>query len=170
MSASVTFRIGPASAREAALLADLSRCTIERGLPWRWTEPRLAALIRDPHTEVVVARYAGTLAGFAAMEFQFEKRRAHLVLLAVVPGRRRHGVGRELVAWLERMAVLGGIEAVQAEVRAENLGARRFYTALDFQETRRLPGYYSGREDALSLCKFVGAGARGWRESDRSAI
>jgi [ribosomal protein S18]-alanine N-acetyltransferase len=157
MSASTLLRLAPAARRDAPVLADLSRFTIERGLPWRWTEPRVAALIRDADSEVVVARHAGALVGFAAMDFLFGEHRAHLVLLAVVSVARRQGIGRELVAWLEKMAVLGGIETVQAEVRAENLGARRFYASLGFQETRRLPGYYSGREDALSIRKSVGA-------------
>ncbi len=158
MSASTRIRIAPAAQRDAPVLADLSRFTIERGLPWRWTEPRVAALIRDADSEVVVARQGGALVGFAAMDCLFKERRAHLVLLAVVTAWRRHGIGRELLGWLEKMAVLGGIEAIQAEVRAENLGARRFYASLGFQETRRLSGYYSGREDALAIRKALGPG------------
>jgi ribosomal protein S18 acetylase RimI-like enzyme len=156
MSASTLFRLAPASGRDAPVLADLSRFTIERGLPWRWTEARVAALIREADSEVVVARHGGALTGFAAMDFHFKERRAHLVLLAVVPSWRRHGIGRELLAWLEKMAVLGGIQTVLAEVRAENVGARRFYASLGFEETRRLPGYYSGREDAFAIRKPVG--------------
>jgi [ribosomal protein S18]-alanine N-acetyltransferase len=158
MSASTLLRLGPAAHRDAPVLADLSRFTIERGLPWRWTEPRVAALIRDADSEVVVARHGGALVGFAAMDFHFKERRAHLVLLAVVTAWRRQGVGGELLGWLEKMAVLGGIQAVQAEVRAENVGARRFYASLGFEETGRLPGYYSGREDALALRRRVGLG------------
>ena len=166
MSASTLLKIAPAARRDAPVLADLSRFTIERGLPWRWTEPRVAALIRDDDSEVVVARQEGALVGFAAMEFHFKERRAHLVLLAVVSAWRRHGIGRELVAWLEKMAVLGGIQAVLAEVRAENVGARRFYAALGFEELRRLPGYYSGREDALALRRLLGTG----RDARQDAI
>ena len=173
MSASTLFKLAPAAGRDAALLADLSRFTIERGLPWRWTEPRVAALIRDADSEVVVARHSGALVGFAAMEFHFKERRAHLVLLAVVSGWRRNGVGRDLLAWLEKMALLGGIGSVRAEVRAENLGARRFYASVGYQETRRLPGYYSGREDALALRKHLGKPGNGplaWRRGSESAI
>ena len=160
MSARTGFRLGPATERDGPVLADLARFTIERGLPWLWTEPRVGALIRSPDCEVVVARHGGALAGFAAMEFYFRERRAHLVLLAVVSAWRRHGVARELLEWLEKMARLGGIEAIHAEVRAENLGARRFYAELGFRETRRMVGYYSGREDALALRKSLAARTR----------
>lgn len=156
MSASTLLRLAPAAQRDAPVLADLSRFTIERGLPWRWTETRVAALIRDADSEVVVARHAGALVGFAAMDFHFVDRRAHLVLLSVVPAARRQGVASELLAWLEKMAVLGGIQVVLGEVRAENVGARRFYASVGFEETRRLPGYYSGREDAFAIRKPVG--------------
>jgi ribosomal protein S18 acetylase RimI-like enzyme len=165
MSASTLLKLAPAAGRDAPVLADLSRFTIERGLPWRWTEPRVAALIRDADAEVVVARHGGALVGFAAMEFQFKERRAHLVLLAVVSAWRRHGIGSELLAWLEKMALLGGIQSVAAEVRAENIGARRFYASVGFEETRRLPGYYSGREDALALRKLLGAGRAARRDA-----
>jgi ribosomal protein S18 acetylase RimI-like enzyme len=157
MSARTRFMLAPAAPGDAGVLADLSRATIERGLPWRWTEPRVASLIRAPDSEVVVARHGGALTGFAAMDFYFQDHRAHLVLLAVLPTWRRHGVARELLEWLDKMAVLGGVEAVHGEVRAENLVARRFYAALGFRETRRMPGYYSGREDALALRKSLGA-------------
>jgi ribosomal protein S18 acetylase RimI-like enzyme len=100
------------------------------------------------------------------MEFHFKERRAHLVLLAVVSAWRRQGIGSELLAWLEKMAVLGGIQGVLAEVRAENVGARRFYASLGFAELRRLPGYYSGREDALALRKLLGTG----RDARQDAI
>jgi ribosomal-protein-alanine N-acetyltransferase len=159
MSASTLFKLAPAAGRDAPVLADLSRFTIERGLPWRWTEPRVAALIRDSESEVVVARHGGVLVGFAAMDFHFTERRAHLVLLAVVSAWRRQGVGRELLVWLEKMAVLGGIRAVQAEVRAENAGARRFYASLGFEETPPRPRDYSGREDALAQRRPVGRGS-----------
>ena len=77
--------LGPARLSEAARIAEMSRRWIEQGLTWRYRPHSIAGQIRDSETAVVVARAAGSVVGFAVMEFHFEAQRAHLVLLAVEP-------------------------------------------------------------------------------------
>lgn len=145
---------------DARTIALLSRRLVERGLTWRWTPRAIAAQIRDPDVEVLVARRDGAVAGFAVMQFRFEARRAHLVLLAVDPRRRRSGVGRALVSWLELVARRGGIRTVELEVRSRNLGARAFYAALGYAESGVLRRYYQGREDAVRMRRDLARTAR----------
>jgi len=139
-------RIGHAPA-----IARLSRDAIERGLPWRWQPRAIAGLIREPDTEVVVAADPHSLVGFAAMRFLFERREAHLLLMAVRASARRQGVGRALFQWLDGMARLAGIREYRLEVRVGNEGSQAFYQSLGFRPHGRLENYYAGREDALQM-------------------
>jgi ribosomal-protein-alanine N-acetyltransferase len=134
---------------EAAVIAGLSRDLIEYGLRWRWTPERIAASIRAPEVNVLVARMRGNIAGFAIMRYGDDD--AHLDLLAVAPPYRRAGVGRQLLEWLEKCAVVAGIFSVALEVRAGNAGAQLFYKRMGYRTLVQLPGYYQGVEAALRM-------------------
>jgi ribosomal-protein-alanine N-acetyltransferase len=141
----------PARIGEAERIARMSRTLIEGGLAWRWKPRSIAAQIRDSETEVVVARAGNRIVGFAVMQYRFRQREAHLVLLAVEPSRRRRGIGRALLHWLEQMARLGRIERIRLEVRTSNGGGRAFYRSQGYREVSHLRGYYQQREDAVSM-------------------
>ena len=134
---------------DATTIANLSRDLIEYGLRWRWTPPRVAASIRAPDANVLVARIRENIAGFGIMRYEDED--AHLDLLAVAPPYRRLGVGRQLLEWLEKCAVVAGIFSVALEVRSENDGAQLFYQRLGYRTLVQLPGYYQGIEAALRM-------------------
>jgi hypothetical protein len=68
---------------DATTIANLSRDLIEYGLRWRWTPMRVAASIRAPDINVLVASIRGNIAGFAIMRYGDAD--AHLDLLAVAP-------------------------------------------------------------------------------------
>ncbi len=123
-------------------MAAMSRELVEAGLGWRYTPIRMAALIRDPQTVVLVACESARIQGFAVMQFGDET--AHLVLLCVDPAARRRGIGRGLTEWLIESAQVAGIASIALELRADNLDALAFYRRLNFIETQKLPGYYSG--------------------------
>jgi len=134
---------------DATAIARLSRDLIEYGLRWRWTPLRVAASIRAPNVNVLVARMHEETAGFAIMRYGDDD--AHLDLLAVAPPYRRAGVGRRLVQWLEKCAVVAGIFTVALEVRAANEGAQLFYKRMGYRTLAHLPGYYQGIEAALRM-------------------
>lgn len=134
---------------EAAAIADLSRDLIEYGLRWRWTPERVAASIRAPNVNVLVACIHGNIAGFAIMRYGDDD--AHLDLLAVEPPYRRLGIGRQLLEWLEQCAVVAGIFNITLEVRAENEGAQLFYKRMGYRPLNQVPGYYQGVEAALRM-------------------
>ncbi len=136
---------------DAAIIADLSRDLIEYGLRWRWTAMRVAGSIRDPDVNVLVACCDADIGGFAIMRYGEDD--AHLDLLAVAPEYRRTGIGRQLLEWLERCAVVAGIFTVALEVRAENEVAQRFYERLGYRVLAQLPGYYQGVEAALRMSR-----------------
>jgi ribosomal-protein-alanine N-acetyltransferase len=148
-----TFELSLRLARpaDAAPIAILSRDLIEYGLCWRWTPERVAASIRAPDVNVLVARIRGNIAGFAIMRYGDDD--AHLDLLAVALPYRRAGVGRRLLQWLEECAVVAGIFNVALEVRKGNQGAQLFYGRLGYRPLVHLPGYYQGIEAALRMCR-----------------
>ncbi len=152
--------LGCAHLPEAARIAEMSRRWIEHGLTWRYRRDSIARQIRDAETEVVVARDVESVVGFAVMEFHFDARRAHLVLLAVEPAYRRRGAGVALFRWLEKIARLGGITRIQLELRADNQAARAFYERLGFRATELRRGYYDGRQDAINMARRIGRGPR----------
>lgn len=139
---------------DAAQIAELSRRTIENGLPWTWTPLRVGKAIADPNTNVAVARLAGAVIGFGIMEYSDEA--AHLILFAVdVPDRRR-GLGSQLLLWLEKVAVSAGITRINVEVRADNESAQAFYRKHSYVLGTHVPGMYYGAEDGICFSKRIG--------------
>jgi len=138
-----------ARAADASTIAHMSRDLIEYGLRWRWTAKRVGASIGDPNVNVLVARVHEHTAGFAIMRYGDQI--AHLDLLGVAPPYQRLGVGRQLLEWLERCAVVAGIIRVVLEVRGGNQGAQNFYEYLGYRKLVHLPGYYQGIEGAFRM-------------------
>ena len=83
MIADVTVRL--ARLADAAEIAAMSRDYIERGLPWTWTEDRVARAIVDLETNVAVVGDSGAVTAFGIMFHTADD--AHLLLFAV---RRSH--------------------------------------------------------------------------------
>lgn len=127
----------PARQADAPVMADMCRTLIEAGLTWRYTPPRMAAMIRDPDTVALVACDGPQLHGFAVMHFGDAL--ARLALLCVVATQQRQGLGRQLHHWLLASAQVAGIGTLRLELRADNSSALSFYRQLSFVETQRLP-------------------------------
>lgn len=147
MADSTEFQLAAVS--DAVNLAVMSRDLVELGLGWSWTQSRIIRHIRSSESVVVVARSNGSVAGFAIMRFGREE--AHLDLLAVKPKYQRAGIGRRLMEWLEKSALVAGISVIYLEVRENKEGARAFYEKLGYRRVTRLRGYYRGRESAICM-------------------
>jgi len=143
------YRFELALPRDAAPIASLSRRLIEAGLPPSWPADRVLCHIKRTDSVVVTARVHGLLAGFAIM--QFGETQAHLNLLAVETTHQRRGLGRQLMNWLHESALVAGTFEIGLELRATNLGARRFYESLSYRAGHVMRGYYQGIEDALRM-------------------
>jgi [ribosomal protein S18]-alanine N-acetyltransferase len=160
----------PAYRSDASAIAAMSRDLIEEGLGWQYRIERVRQLIADPETVTLAAREGERMIGFAVMTFGDE--RAHLVLLAVRPACQRRGIARQMARWLLASATTAGIASVHVELRARNAGAYRFYRALGFVETLRLPGYYRGCETAIRMMRMLrvpGTTVPSWRPPPRGS-
>jgi len=153
--AAASITLGLASQGDALALAQMARDYIETGLGWSYQPRRIGELIRDPDVTALVARDARCLVGFAIMSFGDD--RAHLVLLAVHPSRRRRGVARRLLDWLVESATIAGVASIHVELRADNAAAYAMYEAAGFAETFRVPRYYRGRETAVRMLRVLRA-------------
>ena len=151
----VEHRIALASTRDAVALAALSREFVEAGLSWRYRPQRMAALIRDANSTVVLVRDEKLISAFAAMTFGTGI--AHLILLCVHPQQRRRGLATALLEWLEDSARVAGIQRLVLEVRARNTAARNFYRELGFAEHVYLERYYDGDEAAFRMTRHLDA-------------
>ena len=111
---------------------------------------RLLADRRDAGQSFLVAAAGAEVLGFASFG-QFRTGRGyrhsfeHTVLLA--PAARGRGVGRALMAALEREARAAGGHTMIGGVSAENAGGFAFHAALGYREAARLPevGFKFGR-------------------------
>jgi ribosomal-protein-alanine N-acetyltransferase len=146
--------VGLARRSDVVEIALMSRDLIEKGLRWSWTPRRVAASVRSPSTIVVVARAEDQIAGFGIMRYGDDD--AHLDLLAVEHDYRREGLGRRLVEWLEKPALVAGISAVFLEVRGSNRGAQAFYERLGYRTLAHIAHYYQGRESAMRMGRELG--------------
>ena len=72
----------------------------------------------------------------------YEGHRGWINYLAVDPGRRRHGLGRDLMAAAERLLTERGCPKINLQIRSENADVIAFYEALGYR-----------RDDVVSLGK-----------------
>ncbi len=144
-----------ATAADAVAIADMSRSDIEYGLGWSWREGRVLRAIRDPATNVAVITESDAIVGFGIMQYRDES--AHLALFAIRSSHRNRGIGSRLVAWLEKPALIAGVQLLRVEARADNAAALSFYRRLGFELVNKVAGYYSGVVDAVQLEKRLSA-------------
>jgi [ribosomal protein S18]-alanine N-acetyltransferase len=140
---------------DAADIAVLSREYIEQGLPWTWTEGRVAAAITDPDTNVVVVGDRGATIGFGIMSYPNDD--AHLLLFAVRDAHQRRGVGSVILRWLEEAARTAGAKRIRVECRRDNGAARNFYCEHGYAELQITAKFYRGLKDGIHLVKWFTA-------------
>lgn len=136
-------------------IGELSKKYIEHDLVWYYTPEKLKKLIKNNVKNVVVARKGKKLVGFGIMTYHEEQ--ANLDLLAVKLFYRRRGIGKQIVKWLEEVALNAGIYNVFVQVRKINGGAIKFYKKLGFQIIDEKSGYYRGQETGVIMSKNIRA-------------
>jgi ribosomal-protein-alanine N-acetyltransferase len=117
-----------------------------------WTRSQCAGILPMPGVKLVVARIEGRTAGFSLHRTIGDE--AELLLLAVSPDFRRHGIGRMLLDDFLDTAQSRGVTRVHLEVREGN-PAVIMYRSAGFASVGRRRKYYRGRSggefDALTL-------------------
>ncbi|MFQ6537437.1 MULTISPECIES: GNAT family N-acetyltransferase [Aphanothece] len=84
----------------------------------------------------------------------------HITLVAVLPDRRRQGLGRRVLGELLREGRRRGAARATLEVGVENRAAIALYRGAGFTTAGRRRGYYRNGEDALIQWLRLGDGDR----------
>lgn len=103
--------------------------------PRPWSTQEIASLLSDPAT-VLIEDAAGFALGRTVAD------EAELLTLAVVPDRRRRGIGAHLLGRFLTAARERGATQVFLEVAADNDAALALYRRHGFSQTGRRRGYY----------------------------
>jgi len=120
-----------------------------------WEEEVFVQTLEWTPFSFFVAMADGKIRGFVVgcMENTGSAVYGHISNLGVTAAYRGKGLGRLLVARLERQFVLEGAEGALLEVRVSNYDAQEFYRNLGYREAFLLSGYYSNGEDALVMMR-----------------
>jgi ribosomal protein S18 acetylase RimI-like enzyme len=128
----------------------LSKELIEYGLKWRYTDNRIKKLITHESKNVAVARTTSALAGFGIMTYREDG--SNLDLLAIKTEFQGKGVAKELVNWLEAVALTAGIQRVYVQARETNTHGVEFYSRLGYQQFAKEQRFY-GVESQIRMVK-----------------
>jgi len=99
-----------------------------------------------------IAECGGEIAGYTVVAIAAGE--AHLLNLSVASPWQRRGIGREMLAFVLRLARESGAAIIFLEVRPSNDAARSLYAAAGFAEIATRRGYYpadESRQDAIVL-------------------
>ena len=107
--------------------------------PWS-LETLQQELGNHDRTHYVVADIQGEVVGYAGLWVILDE--GHITRIAVAPKFRRQGIGQDLVKTLMEVGANSGCQSFTLEVRASNIGARKLYKNLGFEEVGFRPGYY----------------------------
>jgi len=123
--------------------------------PFRFSRRMMRALLRHPNSAAWVAEENGKMVGFAIVEWteRGSDSTAYIQTIEVSPDARRHGVGEELLNWIECTAAGAGANSIWLHVETENAGAIRLYEAQGYRCQGRKENFYPLGQAALVFAK-----------------
>lgn len=148
MSASISIRLAAPSDLDAVVHIDA------RAFTRHWPADDFANELTNPLTSIWIAEVDDEPIGYAHVRVVMDE--AELLNLAVLPDRRRGGVGRLLLAHAEAEAKEGGATRFFLEVRRDNAAAIGLYLGAGWEQVGIRKGYYSeDGADAIVLSKVL---------------
>ncbi|MCA0335542.1 MAG: ribosomal protein S18-alanine N-acetyltransferase [Actinobacteria bacterium] len=115
-----------------------------------------AELAERPRREYVVVEDEGGILAYGGLDHGGET--ADVMTIAVAPTARGRGLGRTVLAELERRASAGGASGALLEVRADNAAALALYEKSGWRQVHVRRRYYQpGDVDALIMAKTLAA-------------
>ena len=115
-----------------------------------WTEEGVLSAVLQDNTVFLTARSEGEVVGY--ISFQYVLDEGYINNIAVAPGFRRCGIGKELLKEVIIQGKQRSLSFLTLEVRPSNIAAVDLYVSLGFREVGRRKNFYSDpAEDALLL-------------------
>lgn len=137
----------PVGAEATALLAALHGAAFPSAEAW--SADAIALMLGLAGAMALVAVEAGKPVGFGLARVVADE--AELLTLAVLPGARRRGCARALLAGLAARCAVRGATALFIDVSEANMPARALYDAVGACVVGRRQRYYRDGTDALVL-------------------
>ncbi len=148
--------ISPGTAGDIDAVDAVMRAAFEPRFGEAWTAAQCLGMLSLPGVWLTLARDADHVVGFALCRAMAGD--SELLLLAVLPERRGHGIGRALLRHAIGEAGRRGAERICLEMRANN-PATRLYAAEGFAKCGERRAYYAGddgqRFDALTYVRAI---------------
>lgn len=148
-------QVTPMTAQDVPALAAVERECFAQP----WSEAALAEELHNPHAVFLTARNGtGTVLGYVGMHHLADE--GYIANVAVAAAARRQGVGRALLAALERYGREHGLYRLTLEVRVSNAAAVALYTGAGYVCDGVRPGFYRlPTEDAAIYSRILSADA-----------
>jgi ribosomal-protein-alanine N-acetyltransferase len=143
--------IRPLRAQQAADCARIHAA----GFAYPWAPTELESLIADPNAVGTAALDPanGRLRGFALSRLAADE--AEILTIAVDPGLRKAGVGRDLLrAHLEQVAAAGATR-IFLEVDQDNAAALALYARFQFVKVGERKGYYKRPDGKAAAAQIM---------------
>jgi [ribosomal protein S18]-alanine N-acetyltransferase len=110
----------------------------------------------SPSATFIVAKSHGNLAGYVLVRYSSRHRLARVYSIAVSRELRRQGLGRRLLAAVDKDATRRRCRAIRLEVRKYDRKAIRLYKSSGYRCFGEYPLYYEHRFDAFRFEKPLG--------------
>jgi ribosomal-protein-alanine N-acetyltransferase len=107
-----------------------------------------------PSGQIVACGYDGVPVGFISTSAA-DRSTARIMMFAVDPSFRSHGVGSSLLTALRQRAAIRGMRSITLEVRTGNAATISFYSKRGFTPCGVLERFYRDGGDALSMSSPV---------------
>lgn len=98
-----------------------------------------------------LARVNQRIIGFILASFLQQKNKVAVRRIAVAPFCQRKGAGKLMIAKIGKESKRKNLKIITVIVRRKNKKAINFYQKLGFILTKKLPRYYSPKEDGLKM-------------------
>jgi ribosomal-protein-alanine N-acetyltransferase len=153
----MNFMLRQGDERDIDVLMDVMTRAFDPLFGEAWNAGQCLGILSLPDVWLIFAEEGQRTIGFALSRLLMDE--AELLLLAVEPAARGHGVGRALIESAAAIAVSKGARRLLLEVRDGNQ-ALGLYRKAGFCEIGRRRDYYRGSDgttrDALTLARPIG--------------
>jgi ribosomal-protein-alanine N-acetyltransferase len=143
---SPAIRVASADASFLDPVMEIMRASFDPAYGEAWTSGQCAGILASPTAWLLIGELDGRPAGFALTRAAADE--AELLLIAVHPEARGHGLGSRLIQSVAAGAKRRGAERLFLEVR-ENNPAISLYLTQGFHKVGVRPGYYRGIDQTL---------------------
>ncbi|KXB03456.1 hypothetical protein AKJ45_01580 [candidate division MSBL1 archaeon SCGC-AAA261F19] len=109
-------------------------------------------LVASQNEDVLGYAIAKTEGKFKLWKLQV-KEQGRLLKIAVKKEARHQGIGKSLLQAIIARLIERGTTDIWLEARTQNIGARKFYRAMGFEEKKIVDDYYKNGGDAIIMAK-----------------